>query len=303
MVMADPLFILAPPRSFTTVVSAMLGQHPQMYGLPETYLFTCETVQEWWTVNAGSDRVDGLLRALAEVLFGGQNVATIELASAWLRQRCDQRTRDIFQALGERLCPLRLVEKTPKSSERVEYMARIMNDFPQARFIHLVRHPCGHVRSRLERRLKLLKRFTPAQPHDLVTVAEQFGADPQMLWYRCNSNILAFLATVPDEQQRRVRGEDLLADPDQHLRLLSDWLGLRSDAAAIEEMKHPERSPFARFGPRNALMGGDENFFRQPILRAPAAIMQSLEGPLPWRRDKLGLTPQVRELAQRFGYS
>ena len=40
--MTQPLFILAPPRSFTTVTSAMIGQHPEMYGLPETNLFVAE---------------------------------------------------------------------------------------------------------------------------------------------------------------------------------------------------------------------------------------------------------------------
>ena len=34
--MTEPLFILAPPRSFTSVVCAMIGNHPQMLGLPET---------------------------------------------------------------------------------------------------------------------------------------------------------------------------------------------------------------------------------------------------------------------------
>jgi hypothetical protein len=38
-----PLFILAPPRSFTSVICGMIGQHPQMYGLPEVNLFAGET--------------------------------------------------------------------------------------------------------------------------------------------------------------------------------------------------------------------------------------------------------------------
>jgi hypothetical protein len=134
-------------------------------------------------------------------------------------------------------------------------------------------------------------------------VAEQFGSDPQTLWYRCNLNILTFLATVSAEQQRRVCGEDLLADPDRHLREIAEWLGVRSDAVAIDEMKHPERSPFACFGPRNARKGADEKFFRQPTLRPGKVLIQSLEGPLPWRNDGVGFAPKVRELAQRFGYT
>ena len=39
-----PVFVLAPVRSFTSVVCAMIGQHPQMYGLPETNLLCHATV-------------------------------------------------------------------------------------------------------------------------------------------------------------------------------------------------------------------------------------------------------------------
>ena len=46
------LIILGPPRSFTTVVSAILGQHPPMYGLPEVPIFGAETMSEWWQQSA-----------------------------------------------------------------------------------------------------------------------------------------------------------------------------------------------------------------------------------------------------------
>ena len=40
--MTAPLFLLAPPRSYTSLVNAMLGQHPQAFGLPELCLFNVE---------------------------------------------------------------------------------------------------------------------------------------------------------------------------------------------------------------------------------------------------------------------
>jgi hypothetical protein len=126
--------------------------------------------------------------------------------------------------------------------------------------------------------------------------------DPQLVWYRVNANIVKFLATLSAKQQMRIRGEDLLSDPDYHLQEIAGWLGLRTDPAAIEEMKHPEHSPFARVGPWNARAGGDGKFFRHPALRIGKAQEQSLEGPLPWRGDTLGFRKQVRELAQQFGY-
>src|SRR5438105_3191953 len=69
--MADPLFILAPPRSFSSVLCAMLGQHPQMHGLPETHLFVDETIERWWgrSSHAKYPMADGLLRSVAQLCF------------------------------------------------------------------------------------------------------------------------------------------------------------------------------------------------------------------------------------------
>src|SRR5919109_4550343 len=79
---ADPVFVLAPPRSFTSVVGTMLGQHPQLYGLPETHLFGCATMAKWWDVceDQTFPRAHGLLRAVAELFFGGQTDRTVLLA-------------------------------------------------------------------------------------------------------------------------------------------------------------------------------------------------------------------------------
>src|SRR3974377_1251000 len=66
---ADPILILGPPRSFTSIVCAMLGQHPQTYGLPELQLLRAETISEWWELcsQATFPMTDGLLRAIAQV--------------------------------------------------------------------------------------------------------------------------------------------------------------------------------------------------------------------------------------------
>ena len=44
--MRQPLFILALPRSYTSLIAGMLGQHPQAYGLPELNLFTVDRLIE-----------------------------------------------------------------------------------------------------------------------------------------------------------------------------------------------------------------------------------------------------------------
>jgi hypothetical protein len=116
-------------------------------------------------------------------------------------------------------------------------------------------------------------------------------------------NICKFLESVPVEQKLRVRGEDILKDPDNELREIAAWLGLRTDPVAIEEMKHPERSPYACFGPPGARYGNDRFFLENPILRPARVEPLSLDGPLSWRADRQGFAPEVKRLAEEFGYA
>src|SRR5580693_3977962 len=75
--MAPPLFLLAPPRSYTSLVNAMLGQHPQAFGLPELCLFNVEQLVDLWRGSDGPISENGavarhgLMRALAEIYGAG----------------------------------------------------------------------------------------------------------------------------------------------------------------------------------------------------------------------------------------
>ena len=95
---------------------------------------------------------------------------------------------------------------------------------------------------------------------------------------------------------------DLLAEPQNALKRVAEWLGLRTDATAVEQMMHPERSPFARFGPPGARLGNDIHFLERPALQSGQARPHSLEGPLGWRSDRAGFLPEVVELSRYLGY-
>jgi len=300
-VLPDPVFILAPPRSFTTAVCGMLGQHPEMYGLPEVHLFAAETLGEMWGYYSTPLRRHGqagLLRAVAQLYAGQQTVRTVVLAERWVRARLSCDTGWVFQELVEQANGPVLVDKSPVTVERAECLARVIRTFPQARFIHLLRHPRGvgeSVIGTFGDRGLVLRGFVDYR-------TDPPTPDPQKMWYSIHTNILMFLEGVPKEQQYRVRGEDLLSEPDDHLRDIAGWLGLRTDRAAIDEMKHPERSPFACFGPVNARYGGDPKFLANPTLKTGKVVRHNLEDPLSWRDDGRGFSPEVEELAQQFGY-
>jgi hypothetical protein len=312
---ADPLFVLAPPCTFSWTICAMLGQHPQMYGLPELHLFSADTMARWLDIcSHESYQMDhGLARAVADLYFGGQTDHAVTRARGWLRRRALFNTGLLFEVLAQRLKPLIPVEKSPSIIFRQEFMQRAFNMFPGARFIHLVSHPVTYCEAVMEA-LRELSLHEPLPPShwlvQLATFPRQAAdglpadpvPDPQGGWHSLHTGIVEFLNTVPAEQKRRIRGEELLSQSSQALLETASWLGLRTDPEALDDMRHPERSRFANYGPASAPFGSDIFLVQKPMLRPDWVHPRSLAGAVSWRSDGREFFPEVRELATRFGY-
>ena len=227
---APPVFVLAAPRSMSSVACAMLGGHPQMYGLPETHMFRVNTVAEWLET-AGAETfhmADGLLRAVAQICYGEQTGSTIRSAAGWVRRRSCHTSGMLFEELAEKVHPLHLVDKSPNMVYLVDNMRRVRAFFPEAKFIHLVRHPRAYCASVMTYLATLTKpqpgdqgkaRTAPRWidhlaffPYPGTSPAEEAErhADPQGSWYVLNSNVMQFLSSLPDDQWTRVRAEDLV---------------------------------------------------------------------------------------------
>jgi hypothetical protein len=286
----------------------MLGQHPELYGLPELNLFQCKDMGEFWSGRDkdGSSKSPfwsvmrhGLLRTVAQFYAGEQTIETIQMAERWIHRRRDVSTSDVFRELCEKAAPLRLVEKSPGYIRKTAYMRRIFETFPGARFIHLVRHPRGQCESVLNVKGGPVALF-------MMNSIDRTGAqpilDPQILWHDAHIQILNFLDEIPADQWIRVRGEDFMADMDRTLLSVCDWLGVSTDDEALDAMKHPEDSPFSCIGPANARLGNDPNFLNSPQLKPSKAKQLSLEGPLGWRPDGKPFHSRVVTLAHEFGY-
>ena len=304
---AEPLFILAPPRSFTTVVCAMIGQHPQMLGLPETNLFARDSYVELQEMYRKLSRLQhGLLRSVAQLGLGAQSAENVEVAKRWLCSHARDSTATLFNDLAAWALPHRLVDKSPLHVYNRDNLARIRRAFPNAFYLHLTRHPRGTCESMYALRQRVQKPRPRGGSLNELDADPGMGArrgaiDPELVWLSPHRTIVDFLKAVPPARQMRVRGEELLADPDTHLARIAAWLGIADDPTAIERMKHPEDSPFACFGPPNARFGDDPNFLEKPWLRPYQHKTQDLEGSLSWD-TQLGFSSMVKEWAQRFGY-
>ena len=303
--MAAPLFLLAPPRSYTSLVNAMIGQHPQAFGLPELCMFVVDKLKEMWMPptdprieSQPTWAIHGFLRAVAEIYAGEQSAAAITMAHHWAIAREERSIASVYQELVAKIDPLISVEKSPIYTTSLKCMLSIREAFPDARFLHLVRHPISQCKSVMSLNEGTFAKYV----NSMEFTDNRAIIEPQIAWHDLNINILNFLDTVPKEQQLRMRGEDIIENPRHYLPIICRWLGIRDDDEAIEEMIHTERSPFACFGPFSALFGNDPAFLKGPTFRPHKVKIPSLDMPVPWRKDKKGLRPEVVAMAQEFGY-
>jgi Sulfotransferase family len=294
-----PLFVLAPTRSYTSVIATMIGQHPDLAGLPELKLFSYRTIGEleaslpsYWIERGFTHRSPGLVRALAQFEFGDQTAESLASARAWLRLRAHWSGADVLDVLLARLAPRTAVEKSPENLTTTAALRRLASAYPEARYLHLTRDPATTQASMAEH----LLRTVPEHPR----VGEPMAGIAA--WRNVHAGILRFAATLPGDRVMRVRAEDVLNDPRAQLRAIAAWLRLRTDDAAIEAMCHPEASPFARFGPPGSgVIGGhDHCFLRDPIPRR-VEVPPTIEQPPGWHGEPR-LWQRTVELARQLGY-
>jgi hypothetical protein len=296
-----PLIILGSPRSFTSLINGMLGQHPEAYGMPELNLFVTDRLRDLLEEFGGYRQIQihGLMRVVAQLYGGEQTLASVDLAKRWMMTRFDRSTTEIYHELCDRVAPLRVVDKSPVYSSKAEYLERLVRAFPNACFLHLLRHP----RTQGESMMKIAKGMMAIMEDSVDYDVDPPVVDPQISWLRVQQNIVEVLARIPPERQLTLRGEDVLNAPNSSLREICRWLGIRTDDEALEFMMHPEDSPYARLGPLGAHLGNDINYLRSPALRQGRIRTSTLEGPLSWRRDGGGFREEVVEMARRFGYT
>jgi hypothetical protein len=295
----QPIFVLTTARSYSSVVSTMIGQHPELMALPELKLFAYETIGEmaaslprYWIECGMKHRSPGLVRAIGHFEFGQQTPECLAAARAWLEARAHWPGAKMLDWLLERVSPRAGVEKSPENVETDESLRRLADAYPRALYVHLIRHPVTTQRSMAEHAARTVPGF-PLADYPMAGIAA---------WLGTHCRILCFGETLPEHRYLRVKAEEVLKDSRRQLRHIAAWLGVRADDDALEAMMHPEASVFACPGPPDSgiLGGNDPGFLRDPVLRSVEEA-PALERPSGWVENE-DLWRRTVSLAVRLGY-
>lgn len=199
-----PVFLVGCPRSGTTWLQLMLSAHPAISSSQETHLMTyIAALDSVWAKHAASSRGIGLPAVLPAEDFRSLEA---DFARAVLRKVA---TTAVF------------LEKTPGHALHLD---RILEMFPDARFIHMVRDP----RAVTSSIIRAGKQWAgPWASPDSRTNA--------LLWRRSVSAALDFEAAHPG-LMLRTSYADFRGDPAKQLSRTFRWLDIEADPYAVERI-------------------------------------------------------------------
>lgn len=219
-------FILAPPRSGSSLLRIMLAGHPHLFAPPELEMLSFDTLQQRRERLSG--RVgfmkEGLIRALMEA-----KQCDAEQAKRIVEEHETQgdSVQSFYRLLEEWIGDRLLVDKSTTYALSSEVLQRAEEGFEDNVYIHLVRHPYGTMRSFEEARLDRVLTFDDARDY----TARQFA---ELVWMLSHQNILGFLSGVPAHRQLRVYFEDLVREPRSVIERICGVLGVDFDPLMVE---------------------------------------------------------------------
>jgi hypothetical protein len=280
------IFILAPPRSGTTLLRVMLAGHPQLFAPAELHLLGFNTLGERRAAFSGkySLWLEGAVRAVMQIQACDADQAKRILARYEDR---DMTTKQFYRLLQDWIAPQTLVDKSPLYALDLETLKRAECTFEDALYIHLVRHPYAMVRSFERYRLEQVF-FMPKHPFS----ARQLG---EVVWVISHQNIEEFLDGVPERRKYRMRFEDLTHQPRAVMEQMCQKLGLAYHPDLIEPYKDKEKKMTDGIYPVSAPMG-DTKFNEYQRINPEIA-----EGWKEVTRDDF-LGEVTWEWAERLGY-
>jgi amino acid adenylation domain-containing protein len=280
------IFILAPPRSGTTLLRVMLAGHPRLFAASELQLLGFNTLRERKAAFTGkfSAWLEGTLRAIMELKDCDADEAK-RIMGRYEEQAYT--TKAFYRVLQEWIGDRILVDKSPSYAFDLETLKKAERDFEDALYIHLARHPCPMVRSFESMHMDQVL-FLGDHPFS----THQLG---ELIWTISHQNILEFLHNVPENRQFRMTFEELTHRPQETMEAMCAALGLEFHSDLLQPYKNTEKKMTDGIYAASTPMGDIKFHEHQRINPQVADSWRQVE-----TEDSLG--DITRQVARSLGY-
>ena len=241
------VFILSPPRSGSTLLRVMLAGNPRLFAPQELEFLSFNTLAERRSAFSGqySFWLEGAIRAVMEV-----RQCDAEQARGIVEEYEDSgtTTQQFYRLIQEWIGEKMLVDKTPSYALDTEILRRAEADFDGPRYVYLLRHPHGMIRSFVKAKLEQVFFIRYSHNFSALELAE-------MIWLISHQNILAHLAEIPQDRQHVVKFEDLVSQPKPVLEGICQFLRLPFHPDMLQPYKDQEKRMTDGIHPLSKMVG------------------------------------------------
>ena len=205
------IFILAPPRSGTTLLRVMLAGHPDIFAANELQLLHFDNLPERAKAYEGKFSLwkEGTIRALMELKNIDADEARFFIQKEEEKSSSSQEFYNMIQELLEGKI---LVDKSPSYILDKNALQRAEDIFENALYIHLYRHPYSMIQSFEKMHMDQVMYL---KKHDYS--AKQLA---ELIWQQSHQNAIDFLKYIPNQRQFNVSYETLISDPEAVMKNL-----------------------------------------------------------------------------------
>lgn len=217
--LAPPVFIVGAPRSGTTLMAVLLDRHSNIAIGPETQFFTEFVPQNWMdrTPETHEQLVDS---ALAFKRIADFNFDRDQLLNHFKKYELTLPNvlRSIMEVHAIRNSKQRPGEKSP---HHLQHVPTILNYFPDAKILCVLRDGRDVVRSLLETPWAI-----PNNPRRLRLFC--------IRWNDAAQQVITYRETLAPDQFLTVKFEDILRQPRPELEKISAFLGEKFEVTQLE---------------------------------------------------------------------
>lgn len=231
------VFVLAGPRSGSSLLQLMLNRHPKLFAPQELYLLHFHTMEERRRRLRGAELErwihEGLLKTVME-LHG----CDAEQGTKMMEVLAGATTQEVYRVLQEWAAPHILVDKTPPSVWSKETLHRAEDLFDKPLYIHLHRHPYPNIESMTREAVNRNWIRDTVGTDEFKTIEGDFDdtlwQESESMWATGNSNVIDFFGELDDPDRcLTVRYEDLVRQPEAESSRICAFLGLEDESAAM----------------------------------------------------------------------
>ena len=240
------IFILAPPRSGTSLLRIMLAGHPDLFAANELQLLGFQNMQERAQAYSGKFSLwkEGLIRTIMELISCDADHAK-NIIQQWETENYS--TTQVYHILQNCINGKTLVDKSPSYALDINVLRKAEVDFENAVYIHLVRHPYAMIRS-----------FEKMQM-DQVMYLHDHHFKPcelaELIWTQSHLNIGHFFNEIPDDRKCIVLYESLVREPEKEMKAICEKLDIEYHPNLVQPYQNIEQKMTDGIYPSSKPMG------------------------------------------------